>query len=139
MNRPDWNEYFLGICQAVLARADCVRAQHGAVITKHNRIVSTGYNGGPSGGPSCLKGECPRGQLSYEQLGGFEKGNHDYSNCISLHAETNAIAYANRHDTQGGTIYIDAAPCDMCLKLIRAAGIVRVVYGMPDSYQVMEL
>lgn len=115
----------MGITHAVAARADCTRARVGAVIVASDRrIVATGYNGGPSGGPSCLAGDCPRGRLSLTEAppGG------SYGNCISLHAEQNAIAYADHRDTDGGTIYITRPPCDMCAKLIQAAGIVRVVF-----------
>lgn len=123
--RPDWSEYFLGIARAVAARADCRRAQHGAVIVdRERRIISTGYNGSPPGGDSCLAGKCPRGLLSSEEIAHLSP---DYSNCIALHAEMNAIAYAGR-DTRGATIYITGPPCDMCSKLIAAAGIRDIVY-----------
>jgi dCMP deaminase len=125
-DRPSWDDYFLVIAQAVARRADCTRAQHGAVIVKDRRIVSTGYNGSPVGGASCLKGECPRGLLSKEQLA---PNTADYSNCIALHAEQNAIAYARE---RGDTIYITGAPCDMCSKLIKAAGIETVIHGGMD-------
>lgn len=62
MNRPGWDQYFLGIAQAVSARADCTRRKVGAVIVKDRRIVSTGYNGAASGEGSCLAGDCPRGR-----------------------------------------------------------------------------
>lgn len=129
MSRPDWPEYFLAIAKAVSARADCRRAQYGAVIVKDNRIISTGYNGSAPGEPSCLDGGCPRGRMGFEEMPSFLEGNHDFSNCISLHAEQNALA---RCREQGDTIYISgsrpAPPCDMCAKLIKAAGIERVVY-----------
>lgn len=129
MYRPDWDEYFLVIAEAVRRRADCRRGQYGAVIVdEYHRIVSTGYNGSAVGGPSCLQGGCPRGLLSNEECKSFLEGNHDYSNCISLHAEVNAIAYADGDKMRGGTIYITGPPCDMCGKLIKAAGITRVVH-----------
>lgn len=124
--RPDWDDYFLNIAKAVAARADCSRRATGAVIVKNRRIVSTGYNGTPPGGLSCLKGDCPRATMK-----NILHGSADYSNCISIHAEANAIAYANRADTEGATIYLTSDPCDMCSKLIKAAGIVRVVHGEP--------
>jgi dCMP deaminase len=127
MDRPSWNEYFLSIAAVVATRADCRRAQCGAVIVKDHRIVSTGYNGSPSGGPSCLAGECPRGLKTLRELPGFAQGNHDYSDCVSLHAEQNAIAYASRFDTHGATLYSTTPPCDMCSKLIKAAGITEVI------------
>lgn len=122
--RPGWDTYFGYITEAVSLRGDCVRAKVGAVITKDNRIISTGYVGSHPGGPSCLAGECPRG-ASGADLEAF--GHSDYSNCISLHGEQNAIAFASGRETRGATIYTMKPPCDMCTKLIRAAGIIRVV------------
>lgn len=130
--RPAWDDYFLGIAAAVAARADCRRARYGAVIVdRGNRVISTGYNGGPSQGPSCLRGQCLRGLLTAEELA---HNSADYSNCVAVHAETNAIAYA-RSDCRDGTMYIAEAdgnhhsPCDACSKLIIAAGIALVVMG----------
>jgi dCMP deaminase len=128
--RPSWDDYFLDIAVAVAARADCRRARYGAVIVDgDNRIVSTGYNGGPRWGPSCLQGKCPRGLLSQEELAPLHP---DYSNCVALHAETNAIAFA-RTDCRGATLYIaerdgnHRPPCDNCEKLVMASGISRVI------------
>lgn len=121
--RPSWDEYFLALAHAVSARADCRRATHGAVIVgADHRVVSTGYNGGPSGGKSCLAGECPRAFSDVPSL------TPDYSNCVAIHAEQNAVAHADFGRSVGGTIYITGQPCDLCSKLIVAAGIVRVVW-----------
>lgn len=122
--RPDWDTYFINIAREVASRADCRRAKHGCVIVKDRRIVATGYNGSAAGGPSCLKGECPRGLLTTEQLA---HNSADYSNCHALHAEMNAVAHANRHDTVGATAYITGRPCDSCGKILQAAGIEKVV------------
>jgi dCMP deaminase len=127
-NRPGWDAYFLIGAHWVAMRADCRRGRYGAVLVKNNRVISTGYNGAPSGKESCLKGDCPRGLKSREELGSHLDGNHNYSDCISLHAEANAIAYADGDKCRGATLYLTGPPCDMCSKLIRAAGIVRVVW-----------
>ncbi len=124
IERPGWDAYFLRIASAVAARADCRRARHGCVIVNGRRIVSTGYNGGPSGGPSCIAGGCPRGLFSIQEM----PSGGSYENCIALHAEQNAVAYAGRADTFRATAYITGAPCDMCSKLLTAAGVVRVVW-----------
>lgn len=117
MTRPDWDTYFLDLAHAISARADCRRAQHGAVIVKDRRVVATGYNGGPAGGASCLDGDCPRGLLAAEEQPHTSGG---YENCIGLHAEQNAIAYCRE---PGDTIFITGEPCGMCGKLIAAAGL----------------
>lgn len=124
-NRPDWDRYFLGIARAVAARSDCRRAKVGAVIVDTgNRIVSTGYNGVRAGEPGCLDGACPRGQLSTQDC----PPGTEYSNCISFHAEVNALLYSDRSRHEDGTIYITREPCDWCWKLIRASGIRFIVY-----------
>lgn len=127
--RPEWDEYFLNIAKAVSQRADCRRAQHGAVIVNKNRVVATGYNGSPAGDrKSCLAGDCPRGLLSYEEQ---QSLTGDYDLCLAIHAESNALVYANRGDCVDATIYVTGKPCPGCEKLIRASGIRRIVW--PDG------
>lgn len=120
-DRPWWDEYFMTIARAVAARGDCSRQQVGCVLVDvDQRIVSTGYNGTPPGDPSCLAGDCPAAP-----------GNGPdavYSNCIAVHAEQNAVAYADR-TRNAITAYVTKAPCNMCDKLLRAAGIERIVHG----------
>jgi len=131
--RPDWDEYFINIAKAVSTRATCLRRKYGAVITKGNIIVSTGYNGAPSGMRDCLDvGKCSRKEL---QIPHGER----YELCHSVHAEANAIIRASVDELQGATIYIsgsaaersecDAEPCMMCKRMILNAGIAKVVYS----------
>lgn len=123
--RPSWTEYFLDIAKVVATRADCTRRRVGAVIVKDNRILSTGYNGAPSGRPGCAsQGACPRGKLTVEE----QPRDTGYSNCGAVHAEANAIIYA-RKDLSGATLYCTDKPCVECEKLIAATGIKEVVYG----------
>jgi len=128
--RPSWDSYFLGIVEAVSVRADCTRRQVGAcVVGEDRRVIELGYNGAPSGHPGCLEGGCPRGRLTYEQLGAMA----DYSDpsspgyCISNHAELNALLLCGR-SARGATIYITDEPCPACRKAIMGAGIVRAVW-----------
>ena len=121
--RPDWDSYFLALADTVSTRADCVRRKVGAVIVDpHHRILSTGYNGAPSGKPGCLTaGACPRGRSVVPSY-------TDYSNCIAVHAEANALLYVNGWHTRGATLYTTDMPCLSCQKLIEGAGIARVVW-----------
>jgi dCMP deaminase len=123
--RPTWDEYYLEISTAVSKRGDCIRAQHGAVIVKDNKIISTGYNGTPPGSDnSCgSSGLCPRAQdLTAEH----SEGNYDL--CWSTHAEANALLRASWNDLQNSTLYVTGKPCPGCSKLIASAGIGRVVW-----------
>lgn len=127
MERPDWDDYFLAIAEVVSHRADCVRRQVGAVIVKHNRIVSTGYNGAPAGEDGCLSnGACPRAHSLTKPYTNYDDPKSP-GYCIAVHAEANALLYADRANTEGATLYCTDAPCGGCDKLIRGAGIVRVV------------
>lgn len=122
--RPDWDFYFLGICEAVAERADCTRRKVGAVIVKDHRIVSTGYNGAPAGHNGCLAGACPRGKLSFAEL---PQGSPYDGNCIAVHAEANAIIYGDYDRMRNADLYCTDFPCDGCMKLIWGAGIIRLV------------
>jgi cytidine/deoxycytidylate deaminase len=55
-----------------------------------------------------------------------------------LHAEANAITKLARsnNNSDGSTLYVTAAPCIECAKLIIQAGIKRVVYG--EKYRLEE-
>ena len=123
--RPRWDEYFMGIAEAVATRADCSRRQIGAVIVKDNRIVSTGYNGAPAGKAGCLEGACPRARSDVEPGSQYETGAGE---CIAIHAEANALLYTSRDKCEGATIYITCQPCTWCAKLINGAGIKRIVW-----------
>lgn len=134
--RPDWDAYFLMIAEAVATRADCRRRQYGSVIVKDHRIVSTGYNGSPAGAAGCLSGACPRGMLSYSEIQAYTDYENGPGRCISIHAEANAIMYADYDRLQGASIYITGAPCSACSKLIAGAGITRRVW--PGTIQYWE-
>ncbi len=131
--RPGWDEYFINIAKVVSTRATCLRRRYGAVITKDNIIVSTGYNGAPSGMKDCLEvGRCTRKEL---QIPHGER----YELCHSVHAEANAIIRASMDELNGATIYIagtyndskqcDSEPCMMCKRMILNAKISKVVYS----------
>lgn len=131
--RPGWDEYFINIAKVIATRATCLRRKYGAVITKDNIIVSTGYNGAPSGMKDCLEvGKCTRKEL---QIPHGER----YELCHSVHAEANAIIRASGEELNGATIYISgydhesgeclSEPCMMCKRMILNARIKKVVYS----------
>ena len=98
----------------------CVRRKVGALVVKDKMIISDGYNGTPSG---------------------FENVCEDDNNVTKpyvLHAEANAITKLARssNNSDGSTLYVTAAPCIECSKLIIQSGIKRVVYG--EKYRLEE-
>jgi dCMP deaminase len=128
--RPSWDEYFVEIARQVATRSTCLRRSVGAVIVRDKRILSTGYNGPPSGLAHCDEVGCLREQL------GIPSGERQEI-CRGLHAEQNAIIQAALHgvSTQGATIYTTLQPCVTCAKMVINAGIERVVSldGYPEQ------
>ena len=131
MNRPSWDQYFLEIAKVVAKRSSCVRRQIGAVIVKDRRILTTGYNGAPSGLPHCIEIGCMRDELNIESGTRHEM-------CRALHSEMNAIIQAAQHgvSTKGATLYCTHQPCSVCSRMLINAGIVRIVYtgDYPDEF-----
>lgn len=134
--RPDWDDYYLDIAKAVAARGDCVRAQHGAVVVKEHKILSTGYNGTPAGDDrSCgATGTCPR---ALDPNSKHSSG--DYDLCWATHAEANALLRAAWADLQGSTVYITGKPCPGCTKLLYSSGALKAVWRDNGVTQSLEL
>ena len=58
--RLPWDEYFMKIAFLVAERSTCRRHHVGAVVVRNRRILTTGYNGAPSGVKDCLELGCLR-------------------------------------------------------------------------------
>lgn len=121
--RPDWNTYFMEIATLVSSRSTCLRRQVGAIVVKEKNILSSGYNGVPSGITHCDVVGCLR-----EKLGVPSGERHEL--CRGLHAEQNAIIQAAYHGTSinGSLLYCTNLPCSICTKMIINAGIEKVIY-----------
>ena len=135
--RVSWDDYFMQIAEVVKTRSTCMRRQVGAVIVKDNHIVTTGYNGAPSGLRHCTEdGSCERERL---QIPSGER--HEL--CMALHAEQNAIICASKLgvSVEGATIYVTTQPCVICAKMLINAGVKRIVYrgSYPDKLSEMML
>ncbi len=129
--RASWDEYFMEIAEIVKTRSTCLRRQVGAVIVKDNRILTTGYNGAPSGISHCTDlGYCERERLNIPS-------GQRHELCMALHAEQNAIIQAANVgvSTKGATLYVTLQPCVICAKMAVNAGIVKIVYkgSYPDE------
>src|SRR5262252_3398742 len=107
-------EMLMEIALVVKQRSTCLRRQVGAVLALDGRVLSTGYNGAPSGVPHCTPYNC----------------NAEKPCLDTIHAEANAIAFAARHgiSTRGAFLYCTASPCRECAKLLINAGITQLYY-----------
>jgi dCMP deaminase len=116
------DEYFMKIAEVVSLRSTCIKRKVGAVLVKDSHILSTGYNGAPSGFSHCTTDTCIRQNL---------KSGENPELCRGIHAEVNCIIQAAIHGTSilgDTTLYSTHFPCMSCLKLLINAGIKRIVY-----------
>lgn len=122
----DLNNFFMEIAEKFSTLSTCGRLNVGAVITKNNRIISTGYNGVPSGLQHCceihkdIDFSIPENNEMHKQ----------FSTQYELHAEQNAIVEAAKNGIalNGSILYTTVEPCDYCRKLIAQSGIKNVFY-----------
>lgn len=131
MERLDLDTYYLKIAQAVAQRATCLRKQYGAVLVHPMKgIISTGYNGAPAGEAHCTI--CTKTN--------YGKDLFTFLECKSVHAEMNCIINVSKEEMLGADLYLacydmtsgkpiecEAWPCEICLRLIKNAGIKRVI------------
>ena len=115
MKRKDyitWDEYFMGIAMLAAKRSKDPNTQVGAcIVSPDNIIISTGYNGMPTG---CSDDVFPK----YPYV---------------VHAELNAILNANGRDLRGSRLYVALFPCNECAKAIIQSGVKEVLY-LSDKY-----
>ncbi|MEG1647060.1 MAG: cytidine/deoxycytidylate deaminase family protein [Clostridia bacterium] len=129
-----WDVRFMQMAELVSTWSSCFKEnrQVGAIIARDKRILTTGYNGAPSGILNCKeRGECLRMKL------GIESGTRQEL-CYAVHAEQNAIIQAAKQgiSVQDSTLYCTHQPCVICAKMIINAGIKKVIYkyGYPDDF-----
>ena len=115
-----FDQSYLEMASVWAKNSYCKRRQVGALLVKDKMIRSDGYNGTPSG---------------FENVCEDENG---VTKPYVLHAEANAITKVAKsgNSSLGATLYVTAAPCLECSKLIIQAGINRVVYR--DDYRLTD-
>lgn len=109
--RPSENDVLMQTAVLWSHRSTCPRLSVGAVLSKHGRILSTGYNGNVSGMPHCV----------HETTAPCE---------TAVHAEENALYFAAQHGiaTRGTDLFVTHNPCFRCSRGLVNAGVFRVFY-----------
>ena len=120
-HRISWDQYFMNIADVVKTRSLDPKTQVGAVLVsmKDNRIISTGYNSVCAGMDDSS----------------IDWTNRDYVHQIVIHAETNAILYA-QSKFEDAILYSTLSPCKDCIKLLSATKIRKIIYK--DEYRDIE-
>lgn len=117
-----WDEYFMGVALLAAMRSKDPNTQVGAcIVDSENRILSTGYNGFPSG--------CSDDEYPWERDGEFCETKYPFV----VHAELNAILNARGKNLTGSKIYVALFPCNECAKAIIQSGIKEIIY-LSDKY-----
>jgi len=111
MSDTDWDLRFLQLTKQISSWSKDPSTKVGAVIVDPNRrIVSTGYNGFPRNVNDDARYD--NRELKYEMI---------------IHAEVNAILFADRN-LNGCTLYTyPFMPCSRCASIVIQSGIKRVV------------
>jgi dCMP deaminase len=108
-----WHYYYMNVAKISADLSKSKRLKVGAVIVKNNAIISTGYNGLPSGyEPDVLEDD------------------NDVTKPEVIHAELNALLHCSKQgiSCQDATLYVTHSPCRHCAALIAQAGIKEVYY-----------
>jgi dCMP deaminase len=109
----------MDVARRFAMRSTCSRLNVGAVASREGRILSTGYNGAPSGMEHC----------HHEVVEGmFDEVHPGCKNAV--HAEANAVAFAAKHGVPllGAELHTTHSPCMTCAFLLINAGFSAVIY-----------
>lgn len=138
----NWDETFLEIATLYAEHSSCAKYKVGAILVKDKRIISTGYNGVPSGATHC---DQLFKNIDFKKDKVMSEKHHLWSLQNEIHAEVNCILFAARNgvSTEGTTIYVTLQPCIGCAKNIVSAGIKKVVFRKayarePESIKFLE-
>ena len=111
---PNWAEFFMNLAEVTSTRSKDPNTKVGCcIVSASNRVLSLGYNGMPEGMSETE--ELWKSPIKYNYV---------------IHAEANALLNYNRKFPKGAKLFCTLYPCEICAKLIIAAGIKKVFYKM---------
>lgn len=115
MNRPSFEEIYLGLAFSLSERSTCKRLNVGTVITSTDfrKVLAVGYNGNASG----LANSCDRDEVG---------------NCGCLHSEENAVINCDSPRHIEKFVFVTHLPCSACAKRLINLGNVKKIYYAND-------
>jgi len=115
MNRPAWQEIWMGLALKLSERSTCKRLSVGCIITStdFSEVFGIGYNGNAKKLPNTCDRDEP-------------------GNCGCLHAEDNAVTQTNEPKYVKKIVFSTHQPCANCAKrFINKEGIIKIYYLEP--------
>ncbi len=111
LRQAKWDQRFLRLAAEIATWSKDPSTRVGAVITRDNRIISTGFNG------------FPRHIDDVEIY--LQNREEKYRRIV--HAECNCILNA-KCDLEGTSLYVTHSPCNQCALLCIQSGIVEMIH-----------
>lgn len=107
-----YDEMYMDFAIRASKESKCPRKQVGCCILLESGVISIGFNGKESGGPNTW----PDNGVADPEV---------------VHAELNSLGWllAEGLSTKNSTVYITLSPCLDCGKLLKRAGVKRVIYN----------
>ena len=122
MTRISWNDYFLNMAKAAATRSTCPRLSVGAVLTLNNYILSSGYNGAPSGEQHC-------DDIGCEMVDGHcKRARHAEVNAVTTLSKINQPVFSRKSLREKMVLYCTHKPCKYCEAILTGYGITNIVY-----------
>ena len=112
--RPNKEQYWMSIAEAVSLRSHDEETKVGAILIKNDTgtVIASGFNGFVRGAPDTILPKIRPDKYKY-----------------MVHAEENLMAHCARNGTaiDNCTLVITLSPCQRCLRLMWQAGITEVI------------
>ncbi|MCL2756001.1 MAG: deaminase [Firmicutes bacterium] len=132
---------FMKLAKEIATKSGCIRGESrfGAIAVKDGNIIAEGWNGHVGNIKPCIEqGSCIRVES------GIPSGTRrEVAHCICAEQRLICTAAKDGVALENSTMYVNGLPCEVCMRLIKAAGIKRVFhtndYLNDESYKKAEL
>lgn len=124
-DRPSMDEVLMNVAWQMSRRSTCAMMNVGALFARDGRVLSTGYNGAPTGMAHCWHDPLEVARRADDP--------ERHTCTVAVHAEANAVAFAAKHgvDLDDAELFTTLAPCLVCAQLVINCGVSRVVVDRP--------
>ena len=146
--QPKWCKMYMDMAIRAAAESHAIRLKVGAVFVSPDGVMSMGINGLPAGGdnvcetvewcsgggwldPDTIEAGWPYEGTYKDQDGNEIQGRYRLKTKPEVsHAEENLVSKLMLAgvSTKGGAVFVTAAPCINCAKILVGAGITHVYY-----------